>query len=134
MAEKMERTSQSKSAAGKMTASASKKGAMKHNFRDIHINGAANGYSMNVEQPRSEGEKGMYEMPKVDTHVFSGDDAHEKMFDKMREIMGVKGSGKNVAADSDSSSKETKSKPAKSGKMDAEDKKDEGEDVEDDND
>jgi hypothetical protein len=112
--------SKSKSAAGKVTAMATKRGAMKHNFAELRIRGAANGYTLHHEHPRAEGEKGMYMSPKVDEHVFSGDNAEQDMQTKLGEILG---NGKAPG---------NKDDKTKSGKMDAEDKKDMGKNEKDD--
>jgi hypothetical protein len=105
--------SQSKSAAPMVTASAKKKGAMKHNFRRIEIMPAHNGYTVLHHPPTKEGKNAYTEPMEEPTQtVFGGQDAQGEM---LKHIGSILGEGKAPG-----------NKDGKSGKMDAEDKKDEG--------
>ena len=129
-----ERESKSKSAAGMVTASAMKKGPMKHNFARIEIHPAANGFTVLHHKPMPEKkEGGPYMMPaEPEPTVFGGEDAQDAM---LKHIGDIVGQGK-APGNKDQASGSSKDKKPASGKMDAEDKKGEnantGDDDEDD--
>ena len=113
-----ERESKSKSAAGMVTASASKKAPMKHNFARIEIHPAANGFTVMHHKPMPEGKKGeMGWMPPAEPtqSVFGGEDAQGQMLEHIGKLVGNTGKAPG-----------NKDDKTKSGKMDAADKKDEG--------
>ncbi len=107
----MERKSQSKSSQPMVTATASKKPAMKHNFRRIEIEPADNGYTMMHHAPMGEGKDYMYSEP-TKTVFNTG----EEMMAHLGECLGC---GKAPG---------NKDNKGKSGKMDAADKRDMGKD------
>jgi hypothetical protein len=112
-----ERESKSKSAAGMVTASATKMGPMKHNFARIEIHPAANGFTVMHHKPAPEGKKG--EMgwmppPEPEQSVFGGEDAQGQM---LKHIGMLVGNGKAPG---------NKDDKTKSGKMEGADKKDMG--------
>ena len=127
-----ERESKSKSAAGMVTASAMKKGPMKHSFARIEIHPAANGFTVLHHKPMPEKkEGGPYMMPaEPEQSVFGGEDAQGAM---LKHIGDIVGQGK-APGNKDQASGSSKDKKPASGKMDVEDKRDErdNEDKEDD--